>query len=93
MKQNRLFYILRLLHFLDNTNEPDKTDENYDRPWKIRTMSDKLNDIYAKYYSQTIHLAINKIVLFKGRVIFKRYTYTKKDLGFEIKIYKLCGSY
>jgi hypothetical protein len=66
MKQDRLLCILRFLHFSDKKNEPDKTDENYDRLWKIRTIFDKLNDAFAKYYSPTEHSVTDEIiVLFK----------------------------
>ena len=34
MKRDRYLPILRYLHFTDNRNEPDRTDENFDRPWK-----------------------------------------------------------
>jgi hypothetical protein len=68
-----LFHILRFLHFSDNTNEPGKTNENYDSLWKITTIFDKLNDVYAKYYSPTEHLAVKVTVLFMGRVIFRQY--------------------
>jgi len=44
-----LFHILRLLHFSDNMNQPDKNDNNYDKLWKIRTLSDLLNDTYTKF--------------------------------------------
>jgi hypothetical protein len=92
MKQDRFLHILRFLHFSDNKNKPDKTDENYDRLWKKRTVFDKLSDAYAKYYSPTEHLAIDKIiVMFKGRVVFKQYI-PKKHKRFGINIYKLCGS-
>jgi hypothetical protein len=68
MKWDRFLHILRFLHFGDKKNKPDKTDENYARLWKIRTIFDKLNDAYAKYYSPTEHLTIDEIiVLFKGR--------------------------
>jgi hypothetical protein len=63
MKRDRLLCILRFLHFSDKKNEPDKTDENYDRLWKIRTIFNKLNDAYAKYYSPTEHLAIDEIIV------------------------------
>jgi hypothetical protein len=57
----------------------------------MRNIFDKLN-AYAKYYSPTEHLAVDKIiVLFKGRVIFKQYI-PKKHKLFGIKIYKLCYS-
>jgi hypothetical protein len=73
MKRGRFLHILRFPHFSDNRNEPDKTDENYDRLWKMRTIFDKLNDAYAKYYSPPEHLAIDEIiVMFKGRVVFKQ---------------------
>jgi hypothetical protein len=92
MKRYRFLHILRFLHFSDNKNKPDKTDENYDRLWKMRTIFDKLNDAYAKYYSPTEHLAIDEIiVLFKGRIVFNQYI-PKKHKRFGIKIYKLCDS-
>jgi hypothetical protein len=53
----------------------------------MRTICDKLSDVYAKYYSVTEHVAVYKaIVLFKGRVIFKQY-FPKKCKCFGIKIY------
>jgi hypothetical protein len=56
----------------------------------MKTISDKLNNAYTKYYSPTEHLAIDVItVLFKGRVVFKQYI-PKKNKRFGIKIYKLC---
>jgi hypothetical protein len=74
MKQGRLYHILRFLHFSDNKNESEKTDDNSDRLWKMRTIYDKLDDSYAKYYSPTEHLAVDEInVLFKGRAVFKQY--------------------
>jgi hypothetical protein len=49
MKQDRLFPMLRFVHFSDITNEPDKTDNHDDRLWKMRAVFDKLSDSYAKY--------------------------------------------
>jgi hypothetical protein len=82
---------LRFLHSSDNKNEHDKTEEN-STDWKIRAVLDKLSDSYAKYYSLTDRLAVEKIILlFKGRVIFKQYI-SKKHKHFGIKFYKLCDS-
>jgi hypothetical protein len=51
-----------------------------------------LNDVYAKYYNPTEHLASDEItVLFKGRVVFKQYIPKKHECS-GIKIYKLCDS-
>jgi hypothetical protein len=92
MKRDRFFHILRFLHFSNNRNEPDKTDNKFDRLWKMRTIFDKLSDAYAKYYSPTEHLAVDEItVLFKGRIVFKQYI-PRKHKCFGIKIFKLCDS-
>jgi hypothetical protein len=57
--------------------------------WKIGTMFDKLNDVYAKYYSPTEHLVVNEVImLFMGRVIY----IPKKHKHFGIRIYKLSDS-
>ena len=56
----------------------------------MRAVFDKLNDLYAKYYSSTKHLACGEIVLFKGRVTFKR-CIPKKHKWFGINPYKLCA--
>jgi len=56
----------------------------------MRAMFDKLNNSYVKYYSLTEHLVVDEIiVLFKGRVIFKRYI-PKKRKQFGIQLYKVC---
>ena len=48
LKQEGLYHVLRFLHFRDNKNEHDKTEEN-STDWKIRAVLDKLSDSYAKY--------------------------------------------
>ena len=35
MKWDRYLHILSYLQFIDNRNEPDRTDENFYRLWKI----------------------------------------------------------
>jgi len=35
MKRDGYLHIVRYLHFTNNRNEPDKTDEKFDRLWKI----------------------------------------------------------
>ena len=51
MNRDRYLHILRYLHFTDNRNEPDRTDENFDRPWKIRDLSEILNATFSKFYN------------------------------------------
>jgi hypothetical protein len=59
MRRNRFFHILRFLYFNDNTNEPNKIDENYDPLWKMRAIFDKLSDVYAKCCSPREHITVD----------------------------------
>ena len=89
MTRGRFLHILRFLRFADNSQRPDEGKE-YDRLWKLRTVFDKLNEAYAKFYNPSEHLAVDEVMVkFKGRVIFKQYI-PKKRKHFSIKIYKLC---
>jgi len=57
---------------------------------KLRTIFDKLNKAYAKFYNPSEHLAVDEVIVkFKGRVIFRKYIPNKRK-RFSIKIYKLC---
>src|SRR5215510_4837132 len=90
MKRDRYLHILRYLHFTDNRNEPDRTDENFDRLWKIRHLFEILNDTFSKLYNPSENLAIDEVIVpFKGRVIFKQYI-PNKHKRFGIKMFKLC---
>jgi hypothetical protein len=67
MELDGSLYVLKtVLHFGDNKSQPDKTDESYKWLWKIKSIFDDNNDLYAKHYSPTEHLAADEIVvLFK----------------------------
>jgi len=55
------------------SQRPGKGEE-YNRLWKLRTVFDKLNEAYAKFYNPSEHLAVDEVILkFKGRVIFWQY--------------------
>jgi hypothetical protein len=47
MRRDILYHILTFLHFSDNVSEPDITDGNCKRLWKMRTVFDVLSDAYA----------------------------------------------
>jgi len=69
----RFLHILCFLHFADNSQRPDE-GEKYDGLWKLRTVFDKLNEAYAKFYNPSDHLAVDEVtVKFKGRVLFRQY--------------------
>jgi hypothetical protein len=90
MKRDRFLHILRFLHFTDKKNEPDMTNENSDRLWKMRHLFDILNEKFRKFYSPSEHLSVEEVIVkYKGRVIFRQYI-PKKHKRFGIKIYKLC---
>ena len=73
MKWDCYLHILCYLHFTDNRNEPDRTDENSDRLWKIRDLFEILNATISKFYNPSENLAIVEVIFsFKGRVIFKQ---------------------
>jgi hypothetical protein len=81
LKCGRFLHILRFLYFTDNNAEIDRQADNYDRLWKIQTISDTLNDEYEKYYKPSEHLAVDKIIIkVKARVIFRQYVPKKHKL-------------
>jgi len=87
--RDRFLHVQRFLHFADNSQRPDEGEE-YDRLWKPRTVFDKLNEAYVKFYNPSEHLAVDEVtVKFRGRVILRQYS-PKKRKCFGIKIYKLC---
>ena len=89
MNRDRFLHILRFLHFTDNDNEPDMTDANSDRLWKMRNLFDILKEKFSKFYSPSEHLAVDEVIAkFKEHVIFRQYI-PKKHKSFGIKIYKL----
>jgi CDP-diacylglycerol pyrophosphatase len=66
-------------------NEPDMTDKNPDRLWKILNLFEILNVIFSKFYSPSKHLSKDEvIVVYKERVIFQQYI-PKKHKRFGIK--------
>jgi hypothetical protein len=68
------------MHFSNERNEPERLMK-IDRLCKMRTVFEKLNDAYAKYYSPTEHLAVHEvIVLFKGSHFQTKYTIKTQTL-------------
>ena len=89
MTRDRFLYILHFLHFADNAQRPDQSEE-YVRLWKLRTVFDTLNDNYAKFYNPSENLAVDEVIVkYRSRVIFRQYI-PKKRKHFGITVYKLC---
>ena len=92
MKRNQYFHILNYSHFTDSRSETDRTDENFDRLWKIEDLFEILNGTFSKFYNPSKNLPFNKVIVsFIGRVIFRKYI-PKKHKHFGIKIFKLRDS-
>jgi hypothetical protein len=49
MKRDRFFHILRFQHFTDNKNQPDMTDKDSDRLWKMRRLGLGVTTILWRY--------------------------------------------
>jgi len=80
MTRDIFLYILRFLHFSDNSQTLD--EEGYDWLWQLRTVSDTLNAAYAKFHNHSQHLAVGKVIVkFKYRVIFRQYITKKKNIS------------
>jgi len=90
MKMDRYLHIFRFLHFPDNNNEPDITEENSVGLRKMRNLFEILNKVFSKFYSFSAQPAVDEVIaLFKGCVAFRQYI-AKKHKRFGIKIYRLC---
>lgn len=86
MSRNRFELSLRMLHFNDN----EKENVN-DRLYKIRTVTDMLNEYFEKYFEPGEIVCVDKsLIPFRGHFVFKRYT-KQKIHKYGIKIFKLCS--
>ena len=69
----------------NNRNGDDRID---DRLWKIRDLFVIIRMNLSKFYNPSEHLAVDEVVKFKGRVVFKQYI-PKKPKCSSIKMFKL----
>jgi hypothetical protein len=90
MTWNRFLHMPCFLHFACSLQRPEE-GEDYDWLWKLRTVSDTLNQACAEFYNPSENLAVKVIVKFKGGVTYKQYI-PKKRKSFGIKIYKMTGA-
>ena len=75
ISRDRFLEITRCLHFTDNTSyTTPKTDLNYDRLWKIRTIINTLSDSFLEVYNPHSSNSIDEAMIpFKGRSSLKQY--------------------
>jgi hypothetical protein len=80
LTQDRFLHILHFLRFAYNSQRPDEGEE-YDQLWKLRTVFDKLNDAYTKFFNPSEDAAVDELIVkFKGKVISRQYFPKKKTL-------------
>ena len=83
---DRFLAIWRFLHFADNTTQPDRSDPEYDRLFKVRPVISAVNRACQQNYHGSQHQSIDEaMVAFKGRCSMKQYM-PKKPIkrGFKI---------
>ena len=75
ISRDRFVEITRFLHFTDNTSyTTPKTDLNYDRHWKIKTIMSTLSDSFLQVYNPHSSNCIDEAMIpFKGRSSLKQY--------------------
>lgn len=92
MSRNRYELLLRYLHFNDNSNLPPASDQDRDRPFKIKPLLDHLFEKFQTSYEPHREVSVDEsLMLWKGRLLFKQYLPLKCH-RFGLKLYKLCES-
>jgi len=86
ISRDRFLAIWRFLHFADNTTQPDRSDPEYDRLFKVRPVISAVNRACQQNYHGSQHRSIDEAMVgFKGRCSMKQYM-PKKPIkrGFKI---------
>lgn len=74
MDFKRYSFLSSHFHLNDNSREPKKGHESYDKLYKIRPFIDTLSENYKRFYDPTRVQAIDEsMIKFKGRSSFKQY--------------------
>ena len=62
MTWDRFYTYCVFFDFADNLQRLDEGEE-YDRLWKLKTVFEKLNEAYAKFYNPSEHLAVHEVIV------------------------------
>lgn len=74
ISRDRFYWLLSNLHLADNTLQPERGQENYDKLYKVRPLLDSLSETYKKHYLPGQFQAIDEsMIKFKGRSSMKQY--------------------
>ena len=90
MARDRFLLLLRCWHFVNNDLALHRTDENYDRLFKLRPLIESLSKTFESVYTPDINLSLDEaLVLWKGRLVFRQYIPLKRA-RFGTKLFCLC---
>jgi hypothetical protein len=63
LKRDRILHTQRFILFEDLSKETDKNDENHDRLWKTRDISEMLRTGYESYYNPFELVATDEVIV------------------------------
>lgn len=74
MSVKRFSLLLSHIHLVDNTLEPKKGEQTYDKLYKIRPLLETLSENFKRYYKPSRKQSIDEsMIKFKGRSSMKQY--------------------
>lgn len=92
MSRDRFMILQRMLHFIDNTEALPINHPQCDRLFKIRPILNHFKERFAEVYVPCQNVSVDEpLILYKGRLLYKRYIKSKRALQ-GIKLYRLCES-
>ncbi|XP_022795221.1 piggyBac transposable element-derived protein 4-like [Stylophora pistillata] len=92
MTKNRFEEISQYLHFNDSSQEPPRSDDNYDQLFKVCPIIDNILEKIQNVYEPSKNLSIDEgMIAFKGRLSFHQYM-PAKPMKYGIKVWMAADS-
>uniref|UniRef100_A0A1X7TD35 PiggyBac transposable element-derived protein domain-containing protein n=1 Tax=Amphimedon queenslandica TaxID=400682 RepID=A0A1X7TD35_AMPQE len=92
MCRNRFQQIPRYVHIADNSKAPSRSDEHYDKLWKVRAFLDNISERSQHLYNQHPHISIDeRMIDAKCRLSFIQYM-PQKPTKWGLKVWVLAGT-
>lgn len=90
MPVNRFGWLLNNIHLNDNVLQPNRSDVNYDKLYKVRPLIDIISETFKACYNPTKCVTVDEsMVKFKGRSTLKQYL-KDKPIKRGYKVWMLC---
>lgn len=92
MSRNRYRQILRYVHIADNSKAPSRSDEHYDKLWKVRPFLDHISERSQDLYNLHPHVSIDESMIgTKCRLSFIQYM-PQKPTKWGLKVWVLADA-